>query len=90
MGAWKVAMSDRSGPVALVLTRQPLPILAVGRSTIFEGVQRGGYIIEKELEGTPCPCCLRLGGEPERSGSECTQEARTSHESCQHALQGIV
>jgi transketolase len=46
--AWKIALKHRDGPVALILTRQSLPILPVsdpgGRDA---GVHRGAYVIRE-------------------------------------------
>ncbi len=44
--AWKVAIEHRTGPVALVLTRQGLPILDLSNYPhILTGVPHGGYIL---------------------------------------------
>jgi transketolase len=40
--AWKAALENREGPVALLLTRQNLPIL---ENADAEGVTRGGYVL---------------------------------------------
>jgi transketolase len=46
MAAWRVAIQHREGPVALVLTRQNLPVLDVSvYPSLTEGVSRGGYIL---------------------------------------------
>lgn len=45
VAAWKVALQTTSGPTALVLTRQKLPVLDVPKSTVDEGVPRGGYVV---------------------------------------------
>lgn len=45
---WRLAVENRRGPTALVLTRQNLPVLD---RTIFapsEGVRRGGYVLAAE------------------------------------------
>ena len=42
VAAWRAILEYREGPVALLLTRQKLPILEEARA---EGVARGGYII---------------------------------------------
>jgi transketolase len=56
--AWQVAISHRRGPVALVLTRQNLPILA---NVSPAGVARGAY----SLDGDPSPELILIA-----SGSE--------------------
>lgn len=59
--AWKVAIAHRSGPTALALTRQNLPILDRSITAPASGLERGAYV-------------LRDFGEPEiiliASGSE--------------------
>ncbi|MGO9116313.1 MAG: transketolase [Desulfomonilaceae bacterium] len=42
--AWRIAM-QRRGPVALILTRQKLPILDRGRYSAASGLAKGAYII---------------------------------------------
>ncbi len=55
-GAWRVAMTERR-PVALLLTRQALPVLAgVG------DVARGGYVLA-EAEGRPDVILIATGSE---------------------------
>jgi transketolase len=46
VAAWRVAVGRQQGPVALVLTRQGLPVLDLGsHSGILAGVPLGGYIL---------------------------------------------
>jgi transketolase len=46
VAAWRIAIGRREGPVALVLTRQELPVLDLGRYPgIPAGVPLGGYIL---------------------------------------------
>ncbi|HRR42274.1 MAG TPA: transketolase C-terminal domain-containing protein, partial [Syntrophales bacterium] len=42
--AWRFALQNR-GPVALILTRQNLPVLDADRHPVIEGVPKGAYII---------------------------------------------
>jgi transketolase len=42
VGAWRALLEYREGPVALLLSRQKLPVL---RDTKGEGVARGGYVV---------------------------------------------
>jgi transketolase len=63
VGAWKLAMLRTSGPTALLLTRQNLPVFA---STNVEGVVRGGYVVW-EPEGVAVD---RLAGIFLATGSE--------------------
>jgi transketolase len=46
VAAWRIAVGRREGPVALVLTRQKLPILDLARYlNLTAGTMRGGYIL---------------------------------------------
>ena len=43
--AWRVALLNRDGPTALVLTRQKLPVLDRTKLASEEGLRRGGYVL---------------------------------------------
>ena len=43
--AWRAALLHNSGPVALVLTRQNLPVIDRAKYGPAEGVLRGGYVL---------------------------------------------
>ena len=43
--AWKVALEQTDGPVALALTRQKLPVIDQTFSKVSEGVSRGAYVV---------------------------------------------
>ena len=58
--AWRQAIETTSGPVALVLSRQKLPILA-GNKTRF-GVSRGAYVLE-DGHGRPDIILMATGSE---------------------------
>ncbi|MCX8125720.1 MAG: transketolase, partial [Dehalococcoidia bacterium] len=60
--AWKIAMEHRGGPVALVCTRQNLPVLDRTRLAPADGVRRGGYILW-ETGGTPEVILIGTGSE---------------------------
>jgi len=60
--AWCLAVANRRGPTALVLTRQGLPILDPEKFTTRDGVAKGGYILAKE-EGTLQVLLLASGSE---------------------------
>jgi transketolase len=50
--AWQFAISHREGPVALVFSRQKLPILDANHyPQIHLGVQAGGYVLEHAPQG---------------------------------------
>ncbi|GBF76428.1 transketolase [Paenibacillus sp. 598K] len=46
--AWAYAVENTSKPIALVLTRQNLPILAGTAEQAREGIKRGGYVVSAE------------------------------------------
>lgn len=49
VAAWRVAIEHRHGPVALVLTRQKLPVLDLNKyPNLRLGVQAGGYVLAHE------------------------------------------
>jgi transketolase len=53
VAAWRVAIENREGPTALILTRQKLPVLGATAGGAAEtGVPRGGYVA-REPGGSP-------------------------------------
>ncbi|MGE5199691.1 MAG: transketolase-like TK C-terminal-containing protein, partial [Rhodospirillaceae bacterium] len=60
--AWRVAVEHRTGPVALVLSRQKLPVLDRGRLAPADGVRRGGYVLW-EPPGGPRAILIATGSE---------------------------
>jgi transketolase len=44
VAAWRITL-ERPGPVALILTRQKLPVLDPSNVDIYEGVARGAYVL---------------------------------------------
>lgn len=51
--AWAVALARTDGPTALVLSRQPVPVLAHSRELAPAGVARGGYVLQEARGGLP-------------------------------------
>ncbi len=50
--AWRVALERDDGPVALLLTRQNLPVLDRSQVGPADGLERGGYVLwESALDG---------------------------------------
>lgn len=45
-GAWIAALRNQTGPTALILTRQGVPVIDKGKNFGIEEVAKGGYIIE--------------------------------------------
>jgi transketolase len=61
--AWRVAMDRTHGPVALVLTRQDVPVLDRGRYASAEGLRRGGYVLADAARGDPELILIATGSE---------------------------
>jgi transketolase len=61
--AWRYAIENTSGPVALVLTRQNLPNLAGSVSGAKEGINRGAYVVQDAANGKPQAQLLATGSE---------------------------
>lgn len=55
--AWRVALSRRDGPTALLLTRQAVPVLDRSVLAPAAGLQRGGYV----LSDVPAPSVILIG-----------------------------
>jgi len=60
--AWKLAI-ELHGPVALVLTRQKLPVLDPQKYPIAEGVAKGGYVLIDAEAGQPDIILIATGSE---------------------------
>ena len=63
VAAWRVIMQLRHEPVALILTRQALPILDRTRYASAEGLQRGAYVLADADSGKPDVLLLATGSE---------------------------
>ncbi|MCG6962022.1 MAG: transketolase [Acidobacteria bacterium] len=61
--AWKVAVEHWHGPVALVLTRQGLPVLPFSAELAGAGVARGGYVLAEASGGQPRVVLMASGSE---------------------------
>ena len=48
--AWRVAMESKERPVALVLTRQPVPTFNRPMYASAEGLRRGAYVLRSRME----------------------------------------
>ncbi len=59
---WQMAI-ERRGPVALVLTRQKVPVLDPRRYPVTEGVPRGAYILIDAEGGKPDVILIATGSE---------------------------
>jgi len=61
VAAWRLALTLPDGPVALVLTRQQVPVLAEAAAGAPEGVGRGGYVLA-EADGADARAILIATG----------------------------
>ena len=60
--AWRAALTT-DGPVAMILSRQNLPILQETKDRATEGVIRGGYVLAERGKGTPEVVLVGTGSE---------------------------
>ena len=61
--AWKVIMSLRHDPVALILSRQPMPTLDREKYAPASGVAMGGYVLAGDPDATPEVILIASGTE---------------------------
>lgn len=61
--AWRQALLNTTGPTALALTRQGLPVLEGTAEKAREGVERGGYVLSEAAGGTPALMLIATGSE---------------------------
>ena len=60
--AWKLAMQKMQGPVALILTRQKLPIIDQSRYAPATNLRKGAYVL-KDADGEPELILIATGSE---------------------------
>jgi len=60
--AWRVALEHQDGPVALILTRQGLPILDQDKYAKATGLEKGAYVLS-EASKTPQIILMATGSE---------------------------
>ncbi|UQZ81512.1 Transketolase [Paenibacillus konkukensis] len=61
--AWRHALENTSGPCALILTRQALPVLAGTADMGREGLSRGAYVLSDADVGKPQAQIIATGSE---------------------------
>ncbi len=61
--AWRYALTQQEGPVAIVLTRQNLPILSNSAERARTHLSKGAYVISDAHEGKPVAQILATGSE---------------------------
>ena len=63
--AWKVAIKQRTGPTALVFTRQKLSLIDRTKCAPANGLARGGYVLIDSASGPPRAVIMASGSEVE-------------------------
>lgn len=63
VAAWKLAVESKSTPTVLVLSRQNLPVLDVATETVYEGVEKGAYVVSASAKETPDALLIATGSE---------------------------
>lgn len=61
--AWRYAMANKQGPVALILTRQALPILEGTREKALDSIPQGAYILSEAANNQPQAILIATGSE---------------------------
>ncbi|MGE2769324.1 transketolase [Rhodococcus sp. 1.20] len=61
--AWQAALENKTGPTALALTRQDIPVLEGTKEKAAEGVKRGAYVLVDAADGSPEVILLATGSE---------------------------
>ena len=61
--AWREAIDRKHQPVALVLTRQNVPVIDRERYASAEGLRRGGYVLADPEDGDPEVILIATGSE---------------------------
>jgi transketolase len=61
--AWREAMDRHHGPVALVLTRQDVPILDRSKYAAADGLRKGGYVLADAEGGDPEVILISTGSD---------------------------
>jgi transketolase len=61
--AWRIALNRTHCPVALVMTRQTVPVFDRSKYASAEGTQRGGYVLADPEDGDPELILIATGSE---------------------------
>jgi transketolase len=61
--AWRIALTHKSGPVALILTRQKLPLIDRSLFGASKGVASGAYVVADAVGGPPQVVVIATGSE---------------------------
>jgi transketolase len=61
--AWKIALTSKDRPVALILSRQNVPTIDRKRYAAADGTGQGGYILADSKKGAPSVILMSTGSE---------------------------
>jgi transketolase len=61
--AWKIAVENKHGPIAIILTRQNVPVIDRGRFRPSTGLRKGAYILSDSSPGKPDVILIATGSE---------------------------
>ena len=61
--AWRIAVENRNGPTAIILTRQNLPVLDRGKFNPAIGLRKGAYILSDSSPSKPELILIATGSE---------------------------
>ena len=61
--AWKIAVENKKGPTAIILTRQNVPVIDRGRFSPAMGLRKGAYILSDSSPGQPEVILIATGSE---------------------------
>jgi transketolase len=63
VAAWEIILEHKARPVALILSRQTVPVLDLDEKVVRVGVRRGGYVVYETREEKPALLLLATGSE---------------------------
>ncbi len=61
--AWRIAVENKNGPTAIILTRQNVPVMDRGRLSPAAGLRKGAYILSDSSSGKPDVILIATGSE---------------------------
>ncbi len=61
--AWKIAVENKNGPTAIILTRQNVPVIDRGKFSPAAGLRKGAYILSDSSPGKPDVLLIATGSE---------------------------
>jgi transketolase len=61
--AWRIAVENKNGPTAIILTRQNVPVMDRGTVSPATGLRKGAYILSDSSSGKPDVILIATGSE---------------------------